>query len=93
MKKILAVCFAVAGLVVSTGFAEETKKPVKGVDEPLKVLMIGNSFSICCLCQTPQIAQAYNRKLDMASLYVGGCSLERHWQNVAVAQTNATIKR
>ena len=92
MKKSLAVCFAVAGLVVSTGFAEETKKPVKGVDEPLKVLMIGNSFSICCLCQTPQIAQAYNRKLDMASLYIGGCSLERHWQNVEVAQTNATIK-
>ena len=60
--------------------------------EPLKVLMIGNSFSICNLREMPQIAKSMGKRLDLASLYIGGCSLERHWRNVAAAETNATIR-
>ena len=60
--------------------------------EPLKVLMIGNSFSICNLREMPQIAKSMGKRLDLASLYIGGCSLERHWRNVAAAETDATIR-
>lgn len=60
-------------------------------EKPLKVLMIGNSFSICALKQMPQVAESMGRRLDLASLYIGGCSLERHWQNV-VAATNAEFR-
>ena len=54
--------------------------------------MIGNSFSICVQRQMPQIAQSMGLELDLASLYIGGCSLERHVQNVAVAATNAAFR-
>ena len=60
-------------------------------NEPLKVLMIGNSFSICNLKEMPPIAKSMGLKLDLASLYIGGCSFKRHWSNV-VASTNAAFK-
>ena len=59
---------------VLTGLAE---KP------PLKMLMIGNSFSISCLTYLPQVAADCGKVLDLASLCIGGCSLERHGTNIA----------
>ena len=47
-----------------------------------KVLMIGNSFSICLMNHLPQVAADRGVDLDIASLYIGGCSLKRHWENV-----------
>ncbi|MCQ2389729.1 MAG: DUF4886 domain-containing protein, partial [Kiritimatiellae bacterium] len=82
MKKTLF-----AAVVAAASFAGSAAEP-----ESLKVLMIGNSFSICNLWQMPQIARSMGKKLDLASLYIGGCSLERHWNNVAAAATNATFK-
>jgi len=49
-----------------------------GEVKSLKVLAIGNSFSVCTLKEMPQVAKAMGVKLDLASLYIGGCSLERH---------------
>lgn len=58
----------------------------------LKVLTIGNSFSICLLKQLPQCAAATpGCELDLCSLFIGGCSLERHWSNV-VASTNKAFR-
>ena len=53
--------------------------------KPLKVLMVGNSFSICVLKELPQCAASCGETLDLASLYIGGCSLERHSDNIAKA--------
>ena len=86
MKKIIAL--AVATAAVSFGFAAEKVE----TEKPLKVLMIGNSFSVCNLREMPQVAGSMGKKLDLASLVIGGCSLERHWRNVEVAATNATFK-
>ena len=63
-------------------------------DEPgtVKVLMIGNSFSIYNLREMPNVAAAMGKKLDLASLYIGGCSLQRHWSNVEAAATNAAFR-
>ena len=47
-----------------------------------KVLMIGNSFSISLLSHLPQVAQDRGCELDLASLYIGGCSLKRHCENI-----------
>ena len=85
MKKMVFVVAALAA--VSVGLAEE----VKG-EKPLKVLMIGNSFSICNLREMPNVAAAMGRRLDLASLFIGGCSLERHWSNVVAASTNAAFR-
>ena len=73
-----------ACIAVSAGCAS----PSGGDEDRLKVLMIGNSFSICALKYLPDVALDRGRKLDLASLYIGGCSLERHWQNVEAAATN-----
>ena len=86
MRKIIAM--AVATAAVSFGYAAEKVE----TEKQLKVLMVGNSFSICNLRQMPQVAESMGKKLDLASLYIGGCSLERHWRNVEVATTNATFK-
>jgi len=51
----------------------------------LKVLMIGNSFSVCVLKQMPQVAADAGDTLDLASLMIGGCPLKRHWENVEKA--------
>ena len=91
MKKAIALvaAFAAVFLGLSADNAE-TDNSEKG--KPLKVLMIGNSFSICNLWQMPQVAESMGKKLDIVSLYIGGCSLERHWNNVVAASTNATFK-
>ena len=85
MKKMTMLVAAAAAALL--GFASRAEG-----DGPCRVLMIGNSFSISCTRQLPQVAEANGHKLDLASLYIGGCSLERHWRNVEAAATNATFK-
>ena len=75
MKKIVVM----VALACASVFAAETKS--------LKVLMIGNSFSICLLQEMPTVAKEMGLNLDLCSLYIGGCSLERHWQNVCSPET------
>jgi hypothetical protein len=82
MKNSLKLLGAI--LVAATAFNVQAKT--------LKVLTIGNSFSICLLKQLPQCAAAMpDCTLDLCSLYIGGCSLERHWNNV-VAATNEEFR-
>ena len=51
--------------------------------KPKKVLMIGNSFSICVLKYMPSVTAELGLPLDLASLYIGGCPLRRHAANIA----------
>ena len=76
----LVGCSIAAGLALSlaAGCKSSSAEDEKGT----KVLMIGNSFSICLLHHLPQVAADRGVELDLASLYIGGCSLERHWKNV-----------
>lgn len=55
------------------------------VPGPLKVLMIGNSFSICVLREMPKVAADMGQGLDLCSMYIGGCTLERHARNIDAA--------
>jgi len=57
----------------------------------LKLLTIGNSFSVSLTSQLPKVAHAMGLDLDYCSIEIGGCSLERHWNNV-VAATNVQFK-
>ena len=72
---LLAVSMAAVSLMAHAADAAEEK------DDVVKVLMIGNSFSISCLTYLPQLAADCDVKLDLASLYIGGCSLEAHVKN------------
>lgn len=51
----------------------------RGSGEPLRVLVIGNSFSRSLIRELPQVMAAQSEyDLDLTDLYIGGCSLERH---------------
>lgn len=50
---------------------------------PLKVLMIGNSFSVSCMAQIPKVADSLGLDLDICSMYIGGCPLDRHAGNIS----------
>ncbi len=49
----------------------------------VKVLAIGNSFSDDARTFIPQIAAASGADIVIGNLYIGGCSLERHDQNIS----------
>lgn len=45
----------------------------------LKVLAIGNSFSVSLQSQLPSVAKALGQDFDLATMSVWGCTLDRHW--------------
>ncbi|HOE61981.1 MAG TPA: DUF4886 domain-containing protein [Kiritimatiellia bacterium] len=72
----------VATLAAFNLFSNADAIKVATETKPLKVLMIGNSFSDCVLRQAPQIAQNLDCPLNITSLYIGGCPLSRHAANL-----------
>ena len=48
----------------------------------MKVLSIGNSFSQDAHNKLYALAKANGVELETVNLYIGGCSLERHWANI-----------
>ena len=69
MKRFCAFMLT-AAVAVAAGAAEK---------KPLKVLMIGNSFSLSVMKELPNIVDAQDEyALDITSMYIGGCTLERH---------------
>ena len=57
--------------------------PPASTKTPLKVLSIGNSFSVNAQKHLKQIADSLNSPLLLGNAVIGGCSLERHWNNAA----------
>ena len=91
MKKCLVLCVSclvLGGLSLSGCSTEKAADHERGT----KVLMIGNSFSISLLHHLPQVAADRGVELDLASLYIGGCTLERHWSNVLSNDVNQTFR-
>lgn len=48
----------------------------------MNILAIGNSFSTDATRYLHRIAKAAGVKLNVVNLYIGGCSLERHYRNM-----------
>ena len=48
----------------------------------IRILAIGNSFSVDALCYFKQIADAAGVDTECVNLYIGGCTLERHAANI-----------
>lgn len=47
----------------------------------MNVLSIGNSFSTDAHTYLPHLAKAAGKELLLCNLHIGGCSLEKHWEN------------
>mgnify|MGYP002624876272 CR=1 FL=1 len=77
LKSVLYVAIAAAALCGGTSAAAGNDPGA-----PLKVLAIGNSFSWDAVEQNLwEIADADGRTLIIGNMYIGGCSLKRHWRN------------
>ena len=62
-------------------------KPVDIKIEPLRILAIGNSFTISLMNNKhfQKAIEAAGENIEIAVMYIGGCPLSRHWQNVEKA--------
>lgn len=79
MKKILVqllviTCFFVAG----TGLAMAQGR------QPLRLFLIGNSFSQNAALYLPALSKDGGHQLIIGRAEIGGCPLQRHWDSVAV---------
>ena len=54
----------------------------------IKILAIGNSFSQDAVEHLYEIGQAGGVDMLVGNLYIGGCSLETHWQNASTDAAN-----
>ncbi len=71
-KTLLVACAAAACLTVQA--------------RQLKVLAIGNSFSLSMMEELPKAAAAFpDCELDIANMFIGGCPLAKPWANVEQA--------
>lgn len=72
------VAVGLAAFAAGCVFADEL--PVER--KPLKVLMIGNSFTRSVMRETPALAKAAGLPLDIVQCGIGGCPFDKHWANV-----------
>ena len=50
--------------------------------QSIKILSVGNSFSADTMEHLPDIARSLGVGFRFANLYIGGCSVDRHYRNV-----------
>ena len=59
----------------------------------LRVLAVGNSFSLSVTRNLPQIvASVPGNRIILTSAYIGSCPLEKHWKSILKAEKNAKVK-
>ena len=81
LKKLMLNCLLLTAAVI----------PAFGKD--LKVLMIGNSFSVCVGVYLPSIVNSVpGHGLELTSAYIAGCPLEKHVANLKKAETEPDFK-
>lgn len=85
MKRTLGF-FCVMFLALSAAlYSQENGSETK----TLNVLTIGNSFSICLEKALPDAVKSVpGCDIHLESIYIGGCSLERHWNNIVTEEAN-----
>lgn len=59
----------------------------------MKILAVGNSFSQDATTYLHQMAASRGVDLAVYNLYIGGCSLERHWRNVVSGDAAYELQR
>ena len=57
----------------------------------MNILCIGNSFSVDATRYLHNIARADGKEINITDLYIGGCSLERHYRNMLSGNREYTL--
>ena len=80
MKRLFSLILCVA-LCATAADASAKRNPDANGDGVLRILAIGNSFSDDGMEHLPALLENMGiKKVELARLYVGGCSVERHMQ-------------
>lgn len=80
---ISLVILLAAAEVIAVAALQVHRQQRREVHQPLRVLCIGNSFSIDAVEQNlAQLADERGVEMVIANMYIGGCSLERHARNI-----------
>ena len=58
----------------------------------MKVLSIGNSFTASVCRQLPPMAEHEGLPLAYANLFIGGCPLRRHAENLAASAADPSFR-
>ncbi len=77
------LCGTILAAAMLAAHGEVGAEAVAHDAKPLKVLSIGNSFSIGMHAALPPVAKSFGRRVDICTMFIGGCSLERHCKNLA----------
>lgn len=82
------VVFLVLGMVFSNSWGAES-----GVKkDSLQVLMIGNSFSQSVYRYLPEVVRSAGCELVLEDLNIGGCSFQRHWENITKEEVDSEYR-
>ena len=83
-----ALCIVFAGIFSISSFAGNAQVITSGgqTENPsgdiIRILAIGNSFSEDAVEQNLyELFEAAGQKVIIGNLYIGGCTLQRHWKN------------
>ncbi|MFA5687883.1 MAG: DUF4886 domain-containing protein [Kiritimatiellales bacterium] len=81
MQKLIVAGLLSFSISVLTGASGGTPEAPQ---KPLRILAIGNSFSVDAMQHLYQIAtNAGFKQVVLGNLNIGGCSLERHWKSAS----------
>lgn len=82
IRKFVVVCFAIM-CVISSAFVVHAKSKEPEMPDELKILAIGNSFSVDSMEYLYHIAKdAGVKKLVLGNLYYPSCSVQMHLENL-----------
>ncbi len=71
-------------------FPPHSVPPIR-LSQPLKILAVGNSFSVDAMEYLWNICRAGGiGETVLGNLYIGGCTLQTHWQNILEAAPSYT---
>lgn len=90
ITRIIRLSVMAFGLLATTDMAHAQQAEKA---KPLRLFLIGNSFSQNATRYLPQLSKEGGYDLVIGRAELGGCSLQRHWDSVAVSLADTTRGR
>ncbi len=88
MRIIRLLFLCLIGIFIAQTIVQGEETPTTGT-KSIKLLTIGNSFSICLEQYLPQVvASVPGCEIQLVSLCIGGCTLGGHWGNIVKEEAN-----
>lgn len=81
---------SISGWAQGVRASSANRVPLSGKGNPLKILLIGNSFSQNATTYLKEISKEKGHELVIGHAEIGGCSLQKHWSLAELASKEPT---